>query len=278
MRENRLEPGAADALIGYLRRQREATGRDLPHRHHVLVEHVRDRLGGPEGCTVVVHTLWGGAINKPFSLALRAAWRERFGWAPELFQDNDAMLLFLPADIGARELLGLVTPENLERLLRAGLEASGFFGARFRESAGRALLLPRTSGARRMPLWLTRQRAKNLFDAAARYEDFPMLLEAWRTCLRDEFDLAGTRHAPGRDRLGRDPGGRVLDPRAVAVLLGRAVAGDQRVHVRGRHAARVRGHRPARRPGARARAVHGPAAARGPVARRRARLPARADR
>ncbi len=193
VRENRLEPGAADALVAYLRRQREATGRDLPHRHHVLVEHVKDRLGGPEGCTVVVHTLWGGAINKPFGLALRAAWQERFGWAPELFQDNDALLLFLPEDVGAREVLGLVTPENLERFLRKGLEASGFFGARFRENAARALLLPRTSGARRMPLWLTRQRAKNLFEAASRYEDFPMLLETWRTCLRDEFDLTGLR-------------------------------------------------------------------------------------
>jgi ATP-dependent Lhr-like helicase len=193
---NRLEPGAADALVEYLGRQREATGRDLPHRHHVLVEHVHDSQGrgavlggGPEGCTVVVHTLWGGAINKPFGLALRAAWQERFGWAPELFQDNDALLLFLPEDIGARELLGLVAPENLERFLRKGLEASGFFGARFRENAARALLLPRTSGARRMPLWLTRQRAKNLYAAASRYEDFPMLLETWRTCLRDEFDL-----------------------------------------------------------------------------------------
>jgi ATP-dependent Lhr-like helicase len=191
VRENRLEPGAAEALVEYLRRQREATGRDLPHRHHVLVEHVRDRLGGPEGCTVVVHTLWGGAVNKPLGLALRAAWQERFGWAPELFQDNDALLLFLPEDVGAREVLGLVTPENLERYLRKGLEASAFFGARFRENAARALLLPRTSGARRMPLWLTRQRAKNLYEAVSRYEDFPMLLETWRTCLRDEFDLAG---------------------------------------------------------------------------------------
>ena len=195
---NRLEPGAADALVEFLSRQREATGRDLPHRHHVLVEHVHDSQGrgavlggGPEGCTVVVHTLWGGAINKPLGLAMRAAWQERFGWAPELFQDNDALLLFLPEDVGARELLGLVAPENLERFLRKGLEASGFFGARFRENAARALLLPRTSGARRMPLWLTRQRAKNLYEAAARYEDFPMLLETWRTCLKDEFDLDG---------------------------------------------------------------------------------------
>src|SRR5208337_3241505 len=55
---------------------------------------------------------------------------------------------------------------------------------------GRALLLPRASARRRMPLWLTRQRAKSLFAAVSRYDDFPLLLEAWRTCLQDEFDLS----------------------------------------------------------------------------------------
>ena len=77
----------------------------------------------------------------------------------------------------------------MERLLRARLEGSGFFGARFREAAGRALLLPRASARGRTPLWLTRLRAKSLLAAVNRYEDFPLVLEAWRTCLQDEFDL-----------------------------------------------------------------------------------------
>jgi len=40
-------------------------------------------------------------------------------------------------------VLALVNPGNLLPLLRATLESSGFFGARFREAAGRALLLTR---------------------------------------------------------------------------------------------------------------------------------------
>ncbi|MFI5369514.1 MAG: ATP-dependent helicase, partial [Spirochaetia bacterium] len=99
-------------------------------------------------------------------------------------------LLFLPEARTAQEILSLVQSGSLERLLRRSLEGSGFFGARFRESAGRALLLPRASARRRMPLWLTRQRAKSLFAAVSRYDDFPLLLEAWRTCLQDEFDLS----------------------------------------------------------------------------------------
>jgi ATP-dependent Lhr-like helicase len=185
-----LEPEAARAMTEFLARQREATGADLPHRHHLLVEHTRDPDGKSGAENTVVHTMWGGRVNKPFVLALSAAWEEKFGYRPEMFQNNDAILLFLPEAHSAHEILSLVQTGSVERLLRRSLEGSGFFGARFRESAGCALLLPRASARRRMPLWLTRQRAKSLFAAVSRYDDFPLLLEAWRTCLQDEFDLS----------------------------------------------------------------------------------------
>ncbi|MBE3132601.1 MAG: ATP-dependent helicase, partial [Acidobacteria bacterium] len=180
-----LERGAALALSSFLVRQKEATRADLPHRHHLLVEHARDTAG----YRIALHTLWGGRVNRPFSLALSAAWEERFGRRPECFQTDDTILLIDAEDHPAAEILALVRPENVERLLRKRLEGSGFFGARFRENAARALLLPRASVTRRMPLWLTRLRAKALYVAASKYDDFPLLIETWRTCLRDEFDM-----------------------------------------------------------------------------------------
>ncbi len=39
-----LDETAADELIGHLKRQREATGTDLPHRRHLLIEHFDDPL------------------------------------------------------------------------------------------------------------------------------------------------------------------------------------------------------------------------------------------
>ncbi|MHB8910048.1 MAG: DEAD/DEAH box helicase [Syntrophales bacterium] len=184
-----LEGTAADELIGHLRRQREATGTDLPHRRHLLIEHFDDPQNSSDRKQVILHTLWGGRINRPFGLALQAAWEERYHYHLETFVNNDCILLMLPHAFSARELLRLVTPENIERLLRQILEMSGFFGARFRENAGRALLLPRSDFKRRLPLWLNRLRAKKLMDAVVPYPDFPILLETWRTCLQDEFDL-----------------------------------------------------------------------------------------
>src|SRR5439155_1583559 len=58
-----------------------------------------------------------------------------------------------------------------------------------RESAARALLLPRRAPGKRTPLWQQRQRSADLLQAASKYPTFPILLEATRECLRDVFDL-----------------------------------------------------------------------------------------
>ena len=188
-----MDETAAGSLLDFLGRQREATGAPLPHRHHLLVEHVASAPGGYMGSQVVLHTFWGGRVNQPFALALDAAWEERFGGRIEVYPSNDCIVLVLPAETGSEEILSLVTSGRVEELLRQRLEASGYFGARFRECAQRALLLTRRSLTERMPLWLSRLRSQRLLDTVMRYEDFPILVEAWRSCLQDGFDLPALR-------------------------------------------------------------------------------------
>src|SRR5207248_4976699 len=66
---------------------------------------------------------------------------------------------------------------------------SALFAARFRENAARALLLPRRRPGSRTPLWQQRQRAADLLAVASQHGSFPILLETYRECLRDVFDL-----------------------------------------------------------------------------------------
>ena len=191
--------GATAALTDHLVRQRAATGGDLPHANHLLVEHVLSGFGGHRGAAgdpgngeVVLHTLAGGQVNHPLALALRAALRERFGAAADVHADNNAIAVRLTRAAAPEAVLGLVTPENFEGLLHRALEDSSFFGARFRECAGRALLITKRRIGQRMPLWMTRIQAKKLLAATKPLPDFPILAEAWRACLRDEFDLPAT--------------------------------------------------------------------------------------
>jgi ATP-dependent Lhr-like helicase len=184
-----MDVNAAEALIRFLGEQREKTGAELPHRHHVLVE----KCAGPgdkvEVQQVVIHVFWGARVTKPFSMALSAAWEMEFGYSIEVYSDESAVIILLPLEVDAARLLDMVRAENVEELLRVRLEQSGFFGARFRENAARALLLPRKGFKERMPLWLNRLRSKKLFDAVMHYEDFPVILETWRECLQDAFEI-----------------------------------------------------------------------------------------
>lgn len=186
-----LDQPAAERLIKGLITQRKQTGRPLPHRRHVLVEHIRTGPGGAPGNQIVIHTFWGGRVNRPFALAMESAWEEEFGLPVEVFPGNDGIALLLPHDIPARDLLSLVTADKMERLLRVSLENSGFFGARFRENAGRALLITRKKPGERVPLWMLRLRSQKLFQAVRGRSDFPIILETWRSCLNDEFDMEG---------------------------------------------------------------------------------------
>ncbi|MCB1318932.1 MAG: hypothetical protein KDK34_01700, partial [Leptospiraceae bacterium] len=185
----KVDRPTAETLITFLKAQKEATNRDLPHRHHLVIEHFMDALNRDDRKQVIVHTLWGGRVNRPYSLALRAAWRKQFGYKLPVVADDNAVLIILPHDFSAEELLRLVSPDEIEDLLKLDLESSGHFGARFRENAGRALLLPPPGFNKRQPLWFNRMRAGKLMEAVQSTGDFPVLLETWRNCLHDDFEL-----------------------------------------------------------------------------------------
>ena len=51
------------------------------------------------------------------------------------------------------------------------------------------LLLPKRRPGLRAPLWQQRKRAADLLAVASQFSTFPMLLEAYRECIRDVFDL-----------------------------------------------------------------------------------------
>ena len=185
-----VDDAGARYLADFLERQRQRTGCRLPHRHHLVVEIIPQIKGAKGAGQIVIHTFWGGRLNRPFALALSAAWSRRYGHVPAVFPTNEAVHLILPDDVKVTDdILALVPADGVDALVRDQLEGAGGFGARFRECAGRALLLPGRGFKRRRPLWLTRKNAQHLMDAVARFDDFPILLETWRSCLNDDFDM-----------------------------------------------------------------------------------------
>src|ERR687894_979773 len=106
---------------------------------------------------------------------------------------NDGMVLRIPdteSDPPSADLV-VVAPELLESVVTEEVGGSALFAARFRESAARALLLPRRDPKTRSPLWQQRMRSAQLLTVASQYPEFPIVLETMRECLTDVFDLDG---------------------------------------------------------------------------------------
>jgi ATP-dependent Lhr-like helicase len=189
---------AAEALTALLEKQREAQGSvRLPGQAHIPVEIVDD-AARPDSYRVVFHSFRGGALNYPLGFALAGLLEEKTGSRIETIIDDNALLLLLPriAVRNPETLIGEVLPElavsGESRFLRR-LESSGIFGAAFREAAELSLMIPRGIFGRRVPLWVTRRRAKRLYDKVRGQSGFPVISEAWRICLADRFDMNGFR-------------------------------------------------------------------------------------
>jgi ATP-dependent Lhr-like helicase len=193
-RDYDLDPRAARNLLDYLREQQAAT-RVLPSEQTIVVERFRDEIGDWRLCIL---SPYGGRVHAAWALALSARIRERFDLEADAISSDDGIVLHLP-DLDGDDVeslpsvteLVLIEPEELEQVLTAELGGSALFGARFRENAGRALLIPRAYPGRRTPLWQQRLKSQNLLEVAKRYADFPIILETYRECLRDVLDVPG---------------------------------------------------------------------------------------
>ncbi|MFD9735415.1 ATP-dependent helicase [Umezawaea sp. NPDC059074] len=201
-----LDAWAASNLAAYLGEQREAT-RHVPNDRVILVERFRDELGD---WRLVVHSPFGAQVNAPWALAIAARLRERRGVEVQAAHSDDGIVVRLPDAVdldGADVVVGaedvLLDPEEVEQIVVAEVGGSALFAARFRECAARSLLLPRRDPRKRSPLWQQRQRAAQLLSVAAKYESFPVVLEAMRECLQDVYDVPGLRELMSEIRSRR---------------------------------------------------------------------------
>jgi ATP-dependent Lhr-like helicase len=184
--EHDLDPGAAENVLRYLADQELATV-VVPDDRNIVIERVRDELGYWRVCVL---TPFGSRVHAPWAMAATAKLRAVNGQEVETMWSEDGFVLRFPETEEAPSIDPiLLEPEEAAELVLRQMGSTALFAAKFRESAARALLLPRRRADGRTPLWQQRKRAYDLLSVASQYASFPILLEAYRECLRDVFDM-----------------------------------------------------------------------------------------
>lgn len=188
--EYHLDRRAAANLAQYLAEEKAATGA-LPTHRTLVVEKYRDEVGD---WRLVLLSPYGARVHAPWALAAARRLRERHGLKVDAVWSDDGFILRFPdADSPPDPSEVVLAPDEVDDLVVVETGESALFAAAFREAAGRALLLPRRRPGQRTPLWLQRRRAWGLLEAARRFPDFPIVLEAYREVLQEHFDLPALR-------------------------------------------------------------------------------------
>jgi len=181
-----LDDRANANLVTFLREQEKATG-VVPSDRTVVVERFRDEIGDWRICIL---TPFGARVHAPWAMAVGARLRESLGVEVQSIWSDDGIAFHLPdADAPPPTDLLLLESEELDELVLGEVGQTALFGARFRENAARALLIPRRRPGERTPLWQQRLKAQGLLQVARKYASFPIVLETYRECLQDVFDL-----------------------------------------------------------------------------------------
>ncbi|MBK7774738.1 MAG: DEAD/DEAH box helicase [Sandaracinaceae bacterium] len=186
--QHSLDAFAASELVRYIAEQRAATGA-VPSDRAIVLERFADALG--DRCVAILSP-FGGRVHAPWATAIKRRLESAYGTTLDVMWHDEGMLFRLP-ELAQAPDPALFFPESdgLEDSVSRALADTALFAAHFRENAGRALLLPKRRPGQRVPLWLNRRRSADLLSVAGDFGDFPMVLETYRECLRDVFDLPG---------------------------------------------------------------------------------------
>jgi ATP-dependent Lhr-like helicase len=207
-----LDPLAARNLLAYLADQAAAT-REVPDDRTIVIERSRDELGDWRVCVL---SPFGGRLHAPWAMAPRRRCARAAAPTSTRCGPTTASWCGFPTATRRPTSPRSCRDRTRSRTLVLGeLGSTALFAARFREVAARALLLPKRRPGGRAPLWQQRKRAADLLAVAAQYGSFPMLLETYRECLRDVFDmpaLVETLAASATGRFARSPWTRTSPP------------------------------------------------------------------
>lgn len=211
-----LSPAAADLLVRYLRTSVAILGA-MPSRETIVAERFFDEAGGMQ---LVIHSPYGGRINRAWGLALRKRFCRTFDFELQAAASDDGILLSLGEQhsFPLKEIFDFVTPDNLKHVLEQAVLQIPLFGTRFRWNATRALALQRQNGGKRVPPQIQRSRSDDLLAAVfpaqvgcqdnhggmeVELPDHPLTNETMANCLHEAMDLDGLRDLVAAIREGK---------------------------------------------------------------------------
>lgn len=155
---------AATQVAAYLADARDALG-VLPTRDRIVVERFFDDVDSTQ---LVIHSVFGGRINRALGLALRKRFCVTFDFELQAAADDDTVTIALGPhhSFPLSQVASMVSASNVVEVLTQAVLPHPMLAARWRWNLGRSLIVSRSMGGKRRPIHLQRMEAEDLLAAA----------------------------------------------------------------------------------------------------------------
>ncbi len=158
-----IDDVAAEAIVSYLAAARAALGA-LPTQDRLVIERFFDETGGMQ---LVIHSPYGGRLNRGLGLALRKRFCRTFDFELQAAANDDAVVLSLGPQhsFPLSDVPRMLDPATVTDVLTQAIIVSPLFGVRWRWNLNRALTVLRFKGGRRNPPPIQRMEADDVMAA-----------------------------------------------------------------------------------------------------------------
>ncbi len=142
----------------------QATLGTVPTHTNIVFERFFDDTGGQQ---LVVHSPYGGRINRAFGLALRKRLCRRFDFELQAAANDNAIILSLGPhhSFPLSDVPQFLHPDSVEEVLTQAVLDSPMFAARWRWNLNRSLVVLRSRGGKRNPPPIQRMEADDIMAA-----------------------------------------------------------------------------------------------------------------
>ena len=155
--------GAANQVAQYLSTAWQELG-PLPTATHLVVERFFDEV---EGSQLVVHSPFGGRVNRALGLALRKRFCVTFDFELQAAADDDTVVISLGPhhSFPLTQVPHMVRSDSARAVLSQAVLTHPLLLARWRWNLNRSLVVARTLSGGRRPIHLQRMEAEDLLAA-----------------------------------------------------------------------------------------------------------------